>query len=516
MIDTNRSSDLGMQSQKLVLGVITFGALIVLTFLTTMIVENEEGSMSAVVLTVGVCLAMWAAVKPRAGLFIISIEAFTLDFVKKVAVYYGAVSTNTIMEVLIVGMLAVAGTIAGILVQSVAMRRYHMARPHWAILIVGVVLSLAIFSVCKEEYGIPKAGEHAFNGGVYIALALPMALALAERQELRKLLDLQFWLAAIWALWGIKQYYTGFTALEWYYADTGLSEVSTAHMYLSADPRPFGFASGAVNYGVISAYVFYGCWRIWQGNRGKVLYTLGTLVLFWGSVTSMQRTLLLMPFIGGVFFFCFRTAKLTIIAYSAVVVTFVLGVLFSERLLENFDDINNAISMSGRWGENVLVVNTFSDRLFSWQYLLRPTTYSWFGSDSSIPTHDIITKIVLSYGVVGLAVTLAVMGGAAFYIHRTLLRIADLADRKFATLMIAFTMPSIVVGLAGGGNFMATPVNLQLWTFFGAAIAIVINGKQVEDAPAPASLPTIADRGLRPTLPARPRAALARVAVSHP
>ena len=496
-----------IHSQGLLLTAIAAGILMLAVYLTSNIIENENGGISAAVRTIGICLAIWAFVRPKAGLYIVSVEAFSVDFVKKVAVYYGAVSTNTIIEVLIVSMLALTATILGVLIQGVALRRYKIAPLNWVLLGGSLLLGAAIFLASRNEDGFAKAGENAFNAAAPITLALPMTIFLADQGELNKLLRLQFSLAVIWAAWGIRQYYFGFTQLEWFYAETGLSQVATQHMLLLSgeDPRPFGFGSGAPNYGVISVYVAYGFWHLSQYRNHRLLYILGTLTVFWGLVTSLQRTSLLIPlFILGFFYF-FRTKGRTIFAYASAILVFLLGVTFAEYLYIHLDDINHAISTSGYWGEKVLNVSTFSDRLSSWMTLKSPEIYSLFGLQDPIGSHDIFTRIIVSYGVVGLGIVLMSAATCAWFLHRTLLRIADPDDRRFATFLLAATVPSVALGMAGGGNFTSNPTNIQIWTFFGAAVSLVIHSKLVDPVVKP-SLATIREALARQSADRRPMA----------
>lgn len=473
------NTDAPAHAQGLILGAVGIGVLSLALYFTSSIVSNENGGISAMVRLIGILLAAFAFVKPKSGLYIITVEAFTVDFIKKVAVYYGSASTETVIDVLVVTMLAIVATILGVTMQGVALRRFRIAPVHWAIFLASVVLGVAIFFASREGAGFAKAGEDAFNASILIGLAVPMSIFMTDRAELIKLLKLQFWLAVLWAVWGIKQYYTGFLPMEWYYAETGISSVASAHMLMFQEPRPFGFGSGAPNYGVISAYAVFGLWQLSYEKKGRLLYMLGTAIVLWGLVTSLQRTVLVFPLIVWVFYHLFRTVWRTIITYAVLVVSFILGVAFSETLVLHLDDVNQLIGFRGEWAEKVLVVSTFSDRLYSWELLTRSSTYSLFGINENIGTHDIFTRILISYGVVGLGLVVGVLGTTAYYMHRTVLKIEDLEDRKFTNFLLAATVPNVFLGLAGGGNFTSNPTNLQIWTFFGAAVAIIVNSKLV-------------------------------------
>ncbi len=468
-----------MPSQQFILFAVQFGILLGTVWLLPRILENENGGISATVRAAGIFLALWALMRPTAGLYIISVEAFSVDFVKKVAVYYGSATTSTIIDVLVVTMLAIVATIAGTLIQGIALRRFKITTLHWVVLGASGLLSVAIFFASQGANGFSKAGEDAFDTAVPICLLIPMTIFLGDREQLQKLLKVQFWLAVIWAIWGIKQYYTGFLQLEWFYAETGLSAVASDHMLKFAEPRPFGFASGAMNYGVIAPYTVYGIWLLWQQRRNRVMNAVGTLILAWGLVTSLQRTALLFPFIVLGCYYCFRSKGRTVLAYAGTIGLLLLGIASAEYLLDHLSDINSAIQLPGDWADKVLNVGTFSDRLNSWTLLKDPTIYSWFGIREKIVNHDIFTRIIISYGVVGLVVVLATVVGTLTFMHYVVLRIADPEDQKTVTFLLAATSPNLILGFAEGGNFSSNPTNIQIWTFFGAAATIAMNTKLV-------------------------------------
>lgn len=469
-----------INSQGLILIAVSVGVLMLAVFLTSSIIENENGGISAAVRTIGIGLAIWSLVRPKAGLYILSLEAFSLDYVKKFAVYYGAVSMGTIIEVLIVGMLAVVGTIGGFMLQSVALRRYRLPTILWVVFLVAMVASVAMM-VAQRSYGLEKSGENAFNCCVYITIALPMAMLLVERDQIIKLLNVQFFCATIWAVWGIKQYYFGFTWLEWFYAETGLSAVATDHMIRVNDTRPFGFGSGMPNYSVIGPYLCYGAWQIMHRCRRRTLMMICTAILFWGVVTSLQRTMILVPLFVLFLYYCFQTMRRSFLVSLAGSTVFIVGVAYAEQLAASIGSINEFISVGGYWGESVLSVNTYIDRLGSWTNLKNPAVYSLFGLKESLPSHDVFSSILMSYGVVGLLVTLFTVIYGSWFILRTIQRVEDPADRRFALFCLAMTATTLALGFIGGGNFTANPVNLALWSFFGVTICMVVNSRLAPD-----------------------------------
>ena len=284
-------------------------------------------------------------------------------------------------------------------------------------------------------------------------------------------------MATIWAVWGIKQYFLGFTNLEWFYAETGLSAVASDHM-LHGDTRPFGFGSGVSNFTVIPAYLCYGVWHTLQHRKHRLLFMGCTAILFCGVLASLQRTMLVVPCLVVAFYFLLQTLRRSAISYALCLGTFILAVFNAEYLLLHLDDINEVISVDGYWGQNMLNVGTYEARLHSWLYLKDPASYSLFGLPESISrSHDVITETLANYGVVGVLLAFVIVTFGLWFVQRAVLRVEDPQDRKFAIFMLAVTVPSVGTGIIGGGNFTANPVNLQTWSFFGACIALAVNSR---------------------------------------
>ena len=197
------------------------------------------------------------------------------------------------------------------------------------------------------------------------------------------------------------------------------------------------------------------------------------------------------------------------ILYGVCAFTFLLGVINADNLLAHFDDINSFISLQGNWGENMLNINTYSDRVKSWMNLKDPATYSLFGLDHPLNNHDFFTQTLVSYGIVGLVVLVGVVTTGVWFVQRTVLRVEDARDRQFAIFCLAVTIPSILVGFINLGNFTANPVNLQIWTFFGGAICMVINSRLAPE-PVTRSLHSLkaALQASQPRIPMAARAAL--------
>ena len=89
------------------------------------------------------------------------------------------------------------------------------------------------------------------------------------------------------------------------------------------------------------------------------------------------------------------------------------------------------------------------------------------------------------------------------------MRVEDPVDRQFATFCLAITVTTLALGAVGGDNFTATPVNLEMWSFFGAAISLAVNSR-LADVPIRPSMRAIMQKleATGPKIPMAARAAL--------
>ncbi len=184
-------------------------------------------------------------------------------------------------------------------------------------------------------------------------------------------------------------------------------------------PRTVGFGSGSVNYGVIGLLLPLNLW-LWINSPGhRKLWGFCAISLFVGMILSLQRSAMILPFVGIAFYFFTKSWKRLTIAYVGVAALLVTAIFYSDFLADRLMDINDAIASDGKWAGSVLRVATFGDRLNGWERLKDPSRIIHYSAGLGQGTlgdyrgggkgeyHDVINVILESYGLVGVILTLA-------------------------------------------------------------------------------------------------------------
>lgn len=477
MIDLNR----------IVQGIIITVGLILSVLAVPWILESSTGAIGPAILIVGFAGACIALVRPRAGLYLAAFEVIYLDYFKKLAVYYGEVSEFTIIQVLVVGMVTILCVYLGVVIQFILGRT--VLRGIDFVLFGGMgVLALAAFAVVyAQSRSIAQAGQLAVNLSIYAGLIVVMPVLFKDEGSLEHFLKFVVLCFIPWSIMGLKQYFFGYDRMEWFYAETGLSPVATNQFFVGiqqyGEPRPMGFGSGSVNFGVVALLLPLCIWMLAFNRKQRVLWAICTAFILAAMVVSMQRAAMILPFIGLAFYFFTKSWGRLAIGYAGLSALIALGIIFSDTLLETLGDVNNAIASEGRWAGTVLRVGTFSDRLKGWERLKEPSTYTFLGAVETGDVtqtgigrgayHDVINVILDTTGVVGLTLTVVTAIACAVIVHRIILSIEDVRRRSLARLLMAAMVPIFVSGMLGGANFHANPFNLVMWMHIAAIYCLV-------------------------------------------
>ncbi|HEY5750689.1 MAG TPA: hypothetical protein VIU12_31720 [Chryseolinea sp.] len=462
------------------------GGCLLSVFLIYQILYSRTGGVAMLIACLGVAGAVAAVVNPKTGLYLAAISTAYVDFGKQVAVYYGEVSQLTIIQVLMVSIACLGGTYLGIFFRAVVFRRLKLRRSDVALFGIAAGICAILFGLNREA-GVAAAAQLAINTGLFVGLMPTVAILLKEKEEVLGFVRFLFWIFLPWPIWGIRQHFWGFNQLEWDYALTGLSPTTSSFMLSFADPAPTGFGSNPGSYSIITLFVPLGLWHAFHFPKKRLLYLLAAAIYYAGCVFSEHRTVLFFPFIALAFYwFCLHPRR-TVAAYVLGFGLFVLGVGFAGYLDQNIARISDFTRslVPNEWGQTALSLETFSDRLKGWQRLAEPESYSlagrlgggWTGPATAAEAsqeynHDIINKILINFGAVGL---LAVAVTACFLLrslHRLPLRMEDADSRCFAAILVACVLPMIFLSFIGGGNLNTNPHNLVYWGLLGAALAM--------------------------------------------
>ncbi len=155
-------------------------------------------------------------------------------------------------------------------------------------------------------------------------------------------------------------------------------------------------------------------------------------------------------------------------------------------------------------------LQTFSDRLKSFDQLKRADTYSWFGLDQEIFVHDEVTASIVRFGLLPVALIGLVATVFLIMVHRALLRLSCPTDRRVAALLLGLSAATFAGGALVGGVFGTFPNNVYWWMTTGGMLMMTLarpaTGERVfaEQAAERARLSPAAEPGSNAT-PARRR-----------
>ena len=481
-----------MNSKSLITIGFTVLGVIFAVFAGVAILMNPTGGIAGVSKLVTAICAICAFVSPRRGLFILAAQAIYTDELKRVGVYYGAVSMDTVQEILIGPLLTLCALNCGFLVQ-VMFGKVKMSALGWALFGIAPILGLYFLSGGGIGGGdtLMKRAYNAGTAGLYTTV-IPLSFGLfRELKDWVKFLTFQTVLVVPSAGWAIWQYFNGFNNMEWTYARSGLSPVHTSQMLEFIRPRVFGFFGSASALGCLSVYFAFAAWRTYAIRSWRWLFLLFSAILFAGIIVSTQRGTLILPFLFVIAMFCAYSKLRTFAFYGILGSVFIIGVWQSTWLLdEGIDKANAAVASNSKWGSEVLTFGTFSDRLRGWERLKRPESWSIFGTETELTSsvasidvasgdysHDMINRVLIRTGAMGLGAVVILGGLLALTLHRTVWRLSKGEARSAGAFALGVTIPIILSSAAGGDNFTATPYNLAIWSVFGGVFLL----KRIQD-----------------------------------
>jgi O-Antigen ligase len=467
---------MAVDSKSLITGTAIFVTILVGIIMAVSVTTNAAGGIAAMVPLITTILVVLAIFKPKQGLLGLAALVIWVDEFKRLAVYYGGADSMTVIQTLAMPFIVLAALNFGFLL-NLMFRKVRIDRFGILFYCVAAVIGGAIF--ITMDASLAERGQRAANMAGYMTL-VPIAYTyLKTFDEWRRFFSFQVVVALPAAAWAIKQYYFGFDQIEWEYARSGLSMVHYSQMFAFVNPRSFGFFGSASALGCAAIYCAYASWHGFRFSSNRPFWFFAAAILIWVLIASTQRTALIYPLLVLVFAYGFRTRMRTVAIYTATIGIFVAGVISSDYMLDKgLEEINRAISNDTSWGSEVLKVSTFSDRLRGWQRLKRSESWSLFGTQKEIFSsttrgfdvgsadynHDLINKILINYGIIGILVILIPAFFVLRMLHNTVYLSKDRTSRNDAAFALSLSLPMIFLSFVGGDNFNANPINIQIWT----------------------------------------------------
>lgn len=454
--------------------------LFVVGYATLDVMLATSGPLATAAKWIGVPMVLLSLVYPKVGLGILSFMCFYGDYYKKLAVYHGIVSMQTVIEVLALNMAVLGAILTGTFFQMIRSSRW----PSKPIILIFVFSILAAGIQMLSSAPLTTRVQGAVNGGLYLAIAAVIGYFYPTRDSSLKLSRLQFLLGIPWLLSAAWQYFYGFSDVDEYYARTFLSPVFSTHFFMEK-PRVFGFAGSVPAFGAIAFCCVFGVWHFFRTHTHRLFYLFGSLLYIAILVISAQRTAILMVPIILVVYQLFKTRGGTKLFYGVTVCSMLLLIASSNFLLSKISVVeDDLISMTGDSGltAQVVRVGTYTDRIKGWTRLTKLSSYTLLGTGRSEEpltfhdddySHDAINSILISYGVLGLLVAVMGVTWILFVMHKSVLSTQDVRDRETMAFSIAVITVILTLGTMGGSNFHTVPINLLFATFLGHAASVI-------------------------------------------
>lgn len=436
-------------------------------------VNSSTGAISYLVKYIGVALAILAFANPRVGAYILLGESFLVDVIKRYSVYHGTVATNTVIEVLVVQMLAVVGLILAVLVGLLSGKAKF--KP-WVFSFFIIGLICAGIKYFSGDDGFVSNIKEAFNLGAYISLTFIFYHLFKDYNlNLKMFYNMMLGLVLVSSVVAIRQSLTGFTDVEDFYMHTHLSPVASGH-YLSElergfEPRGFGLASGVMNFLSSCGLAVFAFLSVNKRNTFFVncmyglAYALIGVALFAVRLKTGFVVVLLCPLVA----ILIKKPKYIYGAAVMSLITFVTLVLNSVSIRDSISEIDYAFR--GTFGlSDSYSIQTFEARLLSYSQMLDSNNWKAFGLDSYFETHDVITFLLLKYGYIPLGIA-SIIGCIVFVLFVERSRSLLLDDRDHYMKFCGSFGLVFAVNLVGGSNLASNPVNFVIWTSLAAALS---------------------------------------------
>lgn len=454
--------------------------LLLVGYITLDVMLSTSGPLATAAKWIGVPLVLVSLAYPKMGLGILSFMCFYGDYYKKLAVYHGIVSMQTVIEVLALNMAVLGAILTGTLFKMIRSGRWP-SKP------IILIFCFSVLATCIQMAGsgpLTTRVQGAVNGGLYLAIAAVIGYFYPTRDSSLRLGQLQFILGIPWLLAAAWQFFYGFSEVDEYYARTFLSPVFSTHFFME-NPRVFGLAGSVPAFGAISFCCVFGIWHFFRTHKHRLFYLCGSILYIVVLFLSAQRTAILMVPIIIVVYHLFKTRNGTRLFYIATVSSILILIASSNFLLSKISMIeDDLIAITGDVGftARVVRVGTYTDRIKGWTRLTKLSSYTLLGTgrpDEPLTfqdedySHDAINSILINYGVIGLLVTIAGIAWILAVMHKAVLRTKDIRDRETMAFSIAVITVILTLGTMGGSNFHTVPMNLLFATFLGHAVAVI-------------------------------------------
>ncbi len=448
------------------------------------LVSDRENSLASFMNIVGFFGFFIGAISPRLGLYLLIFLCGYLDFIKRLLILFGDANIEDVTYVLRVAPFVLVGTIAGLVV-SYALKRIQFKLMDWVLIGLIALLEAAIVaSNIRNGAGISGAA----NSGVYVPLIIIIPLVLRTIDEMLAFCRCILAMFLPVALYGIWQGIFGLADFEYKYLISGLT--INAAILDEARPRPFSTLNSGHAFEVamgicvvLSLMLSTATLRRKAGLWNSSARIIFPVIYFIASIMSLGRTGWCVWLFGGIGLFAFKSRKRIIIFYSVALVCFGLLVANAQFIYDRLDLIQSKLPTDSDFSQQAFRLGTYSERLFGYMNIFsNPELLTWFGNPALADqsggenqyevVHDAIGQVLVTYGLVGVVVTLSC--GAMFlaWAHRRALHMPSERARAFSNILLSTMIGVISTAMLTGSPLGVFPINFMFWSIIGIMVSL--------------------------------------------
>ena len=441
--------------------------------------------IKSLMLILGGITMIVATLRPKVGLYMLILSSAFLDLIKRLLLTFGVSSTSDVAGVLATAPMILIGTFLGacVLHPIFTKRMLDKTGRRLALGALGLI-GIAIAVGFRQATSIVELLGTVANQVAY-ALLLPVVYVLYRGkgiQEFEKLLRFSALAYIPVAIYGIFQFWFGYSRFEIEYLSSGLT-ITAINLY-DIHPRPFSTLNSPHAYSTLMWFMTVCCIGLGFQLRGENRTPRWLPLLYISSLLlSFVRGAIVLAAINLLMGRWFKTRKGTITFYCIALTagTFLIG--FSEFLLDRLDWFQTFLPGGSDWQQVAFRLGTISDRLQGYQsVLLNPKMYTAFGHGVSNEVmkftfeeegfnHDVLSSTLFRFGVVGLVMLLSFCGFILWRIHSAVWRVQDREKKALGTTLVSIFV-LILMSHIGGPSYHVFPINLFIWLFLGLTIMV--------------------------------------------
>lgn len=445
------------------------------------ILTTRGNSLSQFTLFAAIGCFIAGVINPKGMLYIFALSTAYLDLLKRLLILFDRPTVLDLYFVMGLAPLIMLGILCGVVLGGIT-GRYQLEKRHWNLFLIatGVVAITALFAF--RHHGATIAIKNISNGAAYSYLLFVLPVLFRSWTDLWKLCRFILFIFIPVGLYAIYQSIFGLSQFEVEYLESGLTIMIKE--LRDVRPRPFSTMNAAHTLAYMSsvlmvlAYIPFAAGKEYRNLvRHRGFY--GCLIFFYFIVcfVTMARSghFLWMVAFGGIF--AFFTLRRTALFYGTAVAGYALMVVFAERLIEKLPVWDAMLNKSNSFMMQATRIQTFYDRLYSYSQLKRAETYSLFGLEHEIFTHDAVTETIAKYGLVPLLIGLVIGISRITKIHKAVCEVVSIGNRKITGLFLAIGFGILTCDVFFGSTSKVFPLSAYLWAAFGGALIVVFYQK---------------------------------------